>query len=66
MINEMDLDPNRVSIELTESVFAAEITELNKVLNELRNIGVRIEIDDFGIGYSSFGRKETKHRLYED
>ncbi|NLL35331.1 MAG: EAL domain-containing protein [Clostridiales bacterium] len=57
MINEMDLDPNRVSIELTESVFAAEITELNKVLNELRNIGVRIEIDDFGIGYSSFGRE---------
>lgn len=42
-----------IEIEITESVFAADIEQLTAVLNELHEIGVRIAIDDFGTGYSS-------------
>ncbi|MPZ56935.1 MAG: EAL domain-containing protein [Rhizobiales bacterium] len=43
----------RVMLELTEDAFVATNLFQTKVLPMLRDIGVRISIDDFGIGYSS-------------
>ncbi len=47
------LSPDRLELEITESVLLGE-TEANlATLHQLREIGVRISMDDFGTGYSS-------------
>ena len=47
------LPPERLELELTESVLMEVSHEHNDVLLRLRKAGVRIAIDDFGNGYSS-------------
>jgi diguanylate cyclase (GGDEF)-like protein len=57
------LPPNRLEIEITESVFANDAQRLEAALAALRALGVRIAIDDFGTGYSSLA---YLHRLQVD
>jgi predicted signal transduction protein with EAL and GGDEF domain len=45
--------PSRLELEITESVILANATVAQQVLSELRGLGVRISLDDFGVGYSS-------------
>ena len=47
------LAPNRLEIEITESVLIQDTEATRVVLQELRDLGVRISLDDFGTGYSS-------------
>jgi diguanylate cyclase (GGDEF)-like protein/PAS domain S-box-containing protein len=47
------LAPQRLELEITESVFLHETQGTMQVLRALREIGVRIALDDFGTGYSS-------------
>jgi diguanylate cyclase (GGDEF)-like protein len=47
------LAPNRLEIEITESVFLDGSDQILKLLHSLRSIGVRVALDDFGTGYSS-------------
>ena len=47
------LAANRVDLEITESVLLAENSINVAILHELRELGVRISLDDFGVGYSS-------------
>ena len=42
-------------IEITESAFVEDAKEVIPVIDKIRSNGFRIEIDDFGSGYSSFG-----------
>jgi EAL domain-containing protein (putative c-di-GMP-specific phosphodiesterase class I) len=47
------LPPERLEIEITENVLLRE-TEVNlAALHQLKNLGVSISLDDFGVGYSS-------------
>jgi diguanylate cyclase (GGDEF)-like protein/PAS domain S-box-containing protein len=51
---ESGLAPERLELEITESVLL-QANEANlAVLNRLRDLGVAIVLDDFGTGYSSF------------
>jgi EAL domain-containing protein (putative c-di-GMP-specific phosphodiesterase class I) len=43
----------RLELEITESVFLADSQENLKTLERLKNLGVSIALDDFGVGYSS-------------
>jgi diguanylate cyclase (GGDEF)-like protein len=47
------LDPKRLMLEVTESVFMQDADAAAVALNGLAQLGVRIAIDDFGTGYSS-------------
>jgi diguanylate cyclase (GGDEF)-like protein len=47
------LDPRRLEVEITESVFLESSEALIAVLHTLRGLGIRIALDDFGTGYSS-------------
>ena len=47
------LDPRRLEVEITESIFLESSEALIAILHSLRNLGIRIALDDFGTGYSS-------------
>jgi diguanylate cyclase (GGDEF)-like protein/PAS domain S-box-containing protein len=47
------LDPQRLELELTESVLVHDYHEASAILNRLHALGVRIALDDFGTGYSN-------------
>lgn len=49
------LQPNRLELEVTESVFLGDDAATLASLERLRSLGVRLVLDDFGKGYSSFG-----------
>ena len=57
MINERQVSPDKICLELTESVFSSNYEEINNILGKLRETGIHIAIDDFGTGYSSFARE---------
>jgi diguanylate cyclase (GGDEF)-like protein len=50
------LEPWRLEIEITESLLIKDARVIHTTLNSLREMGVRIAVDDFGNGYSSLGR----------
>jgi predicted signal transduction protein with EAL and GGDEF domain len=54
-LGESGLDPHRLELEVTESVMLDATGTALAVLQNLREIGVRVALDDFGIGYSSLG-----------
>ncbi|GJD78545.1 GGDEF domain-containing protein [Methylobacterium gregans] len=53
VLAEVGLAPERLEIEITESIFLAKTPHVMDNLRALRAIGVRIALDDFGTGYSS-------------
>jgi diguanylate cyclase (GGDEF)-like protein len=53
---ESGLAPERLVLEITESVVMAHDASAFAVLDELRGLGVSLAIDDFGTGYSSLSR----------
>jgi EAL domain-containing protein (putative c-di-GMP-specific phosphodiesterase class I) len=50
---DMQLHPEMLELELTESAVMQDPTKATQILNELKATGVSIAIDDFGTGYSS-------------
>ena len=47
------LDPRALQLEVTESIFLQDPELIGTILNGIRALGVRIALDDFGMGYSS-------------
>jgi EAL domain-containing protein (putative c-di-GMP-specific phosphodiesterase class I) len=47
------LAPRLLTLEITETVLVTEVEAMSRRLTELKALGVRLAIDDFGIGYSS-------------
>ncbi|MEV4491249.1 bifunctional diguanylate cyclase/phosphodiesterase [Micromonospora coxensis] len=48
-----DLPPDRLVLELTETLTLSQLDVVDRVLSRLRDAGVRLALDDFGTGYSS-------------
>ncbi len=46
------IEPGLVEIELTEGMLMRDIDNAQRILQQLKNIGVRVSIDDFGTGHS--------------
>jgi diguanylate cyclase (GGDEF)-like protein len=53
-LHRVELDPRRVQLEITEHCLASDPERSRASLAELRAAGIRIAIDNFGSGYSSF------------
>jgi diguanylate cyclase (GGDEF)-like protein len=47
------LDPRRLILEITESLFIDEFDSTLATIERLKSLGVRFSLDDFGTGYSS-------------
>lgn len=52
-LQKSGLAPDRLELEITESVFAGDDDLTRTIFTELKNLGVRLALDDFGTGYSS-------------
>jgi len=48
-----DLPPDRLILELTETLTLSQLEVVDRVLSQLHDAGVRLALDDFGTGYSS-------------
>jgi diguanylate cyclase (GGDEF)-like protein len=53
VLRHSTLRPNDLRLEITESAAMKDAERTTAILTELRAIGVRISLDDFGMGYSS-------------
>ena len=54
-LREAGLDPKRLELEVTESLFVDDNHATSAFIQELSDRGVRFALDDFGTGYSSLG-----------
>lgn len=54
-ISTLNIRPEQIDLELTETYLMENMEVTMQRLDDLKNIGVRISIDDFGTGYSSLG-----------
>lgn len=55
ILEETGFSPERLEIEITENLLFGNQVEAFAALSALREMGVRIALDDFGSGYSSLG-----------
>jgi diguanylate cyclase (GGDEF)-like protein/PAS domain S-box-containing protein len=53
ILSETGLDPSSVLLEITESTFIRKDSQVTSALHGLKELGVKLAIDDFGSGYSS-------------
>lgn len=56
LIAEKDIPPHWLEIEMTESTLAEDTTAAVAMVAECRRIGIKVSIDDFGMGHSSLHR----------
>jgi diguanylate cyclase (GGDEF)-like protein len=55
ILDNAAFDPQRLTIEVTEGVLISNPDQAKRAFNALRNLGVKIALDDFGCGYASIG-----------
>ena len=59
IVRENDLTPRDLLLEVTESAYTEDSNQIIETISSLREHGFRIEVDDFGSGYSSLNMIST-------
>ena len=54
-LTQAHLTPQRLELEVTETVFLELTNATQKALHQIQSLGVKLAMDDFGTGYSSLG-----------
>ncbi len=53
LLLKYEIPPQYLEFELTETVFTDKVDDTILLMNKLRDLGVKVSMDDFGSGYSS-------------
>lgn len=56
ILNRTGFDPRRLEIEITETGLMTDPASAEKIVEDLKRVGIRVSLDDFGTGQSSLGR----------
>lgn len=59
LLHDLEIDPQLIELELTESQLIEEKATICKQLHSLKQNGMKVNIDDFGTGYSSLAYLST-------
>ncbi|MBQ7655077.1 MAG: EAL domain-containing protein [Clostridia bacterium] len=59
LIHEFGINTEEFLLEITESAYTQESDQIIETVNQLRALGFRIEMDDFGVGYSTLNMIST-------
>ena len=60
-LKKSGLPPQRLTLEVTETVYMENIDQARAILESLRDLGVACALDDFGTGYSSLSYVRSLH-----
>ncbi len=60
-VEEFGLQPGLVFVEVAEAANVEEVDLVERVVATLGAAGIRVAIDDFGVGYSSLSRLDLQH-----
>jgi len=52
-LNRYNVSPNRLELEITESIVMEDPDLVAEILRKLKSTGIQVAIDDFGVGFSS-------------
>jgi len=55
LLTRYAVDPERLQLEMTETAMMERSVDMQATLSQLRELGVQVAIDDFGVAYSSLG-----------
>ena len=55
-INDYNIDPKRICLEITETIAVKYPTKTREFMNDLGQHGIKFAMDDFGSGYSNMAR----------
>jgi EAL domain-containing protein (putative c-di-GMP-specific phosphodiesterase class I) len=58
------VDPHSIVFEVTESRAITDVAGMQRLIHELRSLGCRIAVDDFGTGFSTFAYLKTLEADY--
>ena len=56
ILDRTGFDPRRLEIEIAETGLMTDPVSAEKIVDDLRRVGIRVSLDDFGTGQSSLGR----------
>ena len=59
LLRQYDISSDELLLEITESAYTQDSTQIISKVNHLRDLGFHIEMDDFGTGYSSLNMIST-------
>lgn len=63
ILASVQFSPNRLEVEITESMFAHDFEAMARVVSQLHQRNIKVSMDDFGTGYSSLA---YLHRIHVD
>jgi diguanylate cyclase (GGDEF)-like protein len=61
VLERTGFDPKLLEIEITETGLMSDPASAEKIVEDLRRVGIRVSLDDFGTGQSSLGRLREFH-----
>lgn len=56
ILSKTGFDPRRLEIEITETGLMTDPASAEKIVEDLKRVGIRVSLDNFGTGQSSLGR----------